>query len=1198
MAIQDRVTDEWMRQPEVLGTAVGLDSDGLPALVVFIDRKAARAAEVVDSLPKSLDSIKVLAELTGKFRALGGDAVLGGHTVIQTPPIQLGTSGGWRFDQDNGVCCGGTLGALVAIGSTQYILSNYHVFELNGAPAGAPIIQPGLLDVSCNANNAQTVATLIPRDSLPNNNVDCAIAQINPGMVRTDGSILEVGTISSQTLAAALGQNVKKSGRTTGLTQSSITKLHATIKVPYTNCDGTITFFQRTFTGQIIIANNGAGFLCGGDSGSLLLENVPTNPRAIGLLFAGDDENCQTASSAVANPIGEVLSFLGATMVGQGGGTTPSNDQCSGATALSDGAARMDSTVSATSTGDPTPICRSNFGKGVWYAFTPPTSGTVTVSTCGSNFDTVLQVYTGGCTELTAVPGGCDDDKGPDCPGPGHPASVSFAGTAGTTYRILAGGFNSLSGNLQIVARVSSTPTPTRIISLSGNLAFGNVAVGSSAQRPLAISNIGNSALTVSSISYPTGFSGNFSGAIPAGSSQNVTVTFSPAAATTYGGTVTVNADQTSGTNTITASGTGTTTIPTPTPNPLCPPTITQSSSQAIMTGNSVACTNSAGHTDNSYWRAFNMGSIAGGAQYNVSSISFGVELANQTQPVTVQLYTNSGGAFPGGTRTQIASTTLNVGPSDTGTVKQVPLVATVPAGTSELVMELFTPNGEASGNRFFVGSNSSLETGPSYLSAPGCGFTTPTTTAVVGFPDMHIVFNINGSCGGITPTPTPPPQGSLVVTNVNSLSAAVAYANANPSIPNKTISFNLSGGGPWTLMVNSPLTITTSVKIDGASQPGYNGAANRVYVEGAGGVANIFDVRNHGGTTIKGLGIYSYDNTGVMIDNATGIWIEDCYIGFKQSSGGILQNRARSFNSTGVEIRGSNNQIHRSTISGVFDGINVGEPNNQVTGFVSSDNLFEGNNIGTDPTGQTTVGYENTSNGISLRAGAKSSWIGGWTFPEPSGFNVIAGNGGSGILIGHPTADHNRIFSNYLGLNRGGTAVITGSTNQQGVLIENGAQYNAAWSNFISGNRSAGIIVASSNNWILGNIIGLRQDQTQGLGGQPYGIILRIDTLQTPGVPPQGNPIGGSDPLTGFSFGNVICNQSLNGIEIQNGVSNGVMCNWIGFNTSGQPFPNGGWGTYLLNSTGNSDYGCRNAWGPNGLGRVGGSGGCCNSIQ
>ena len=99
---------------------------------------------------------------------------------------------------------------------------------------------------------------------------------------------------------------------------------------------------------------------------------------------------------------------------------------------------------------------------------------------------------------------------------------------------------------------------PTRIISLSGNLAFGNVTMGTTAQATLTISNTGNSPLTVSSITYPAGFSGAFSGIIAAGGSTNLTVTFAPTALISYGGTVTVNSDATTGTATIAASGTGT----------------------------------------------------------------------------------------------------------------------------------------------------------------------------------------------------------------------------------------------------------------------------------------------------------------------------------------------------------------------------------------------------------------------------------------------------------------------------------------------------------------------------------------------------------------------------------------------------------------------------------------------------------------
>jgi hypothetical protein len=155
------------------------------------------------------------------------------------------------------------------------------------------------------------VATLVKASSLPNSNVDASIAKIVSGMVRTDGSILEIGTISSSTVAASINQPVKKSGRTTGLSQSKVTGLNATVSVAYDNeCAGSEAF-TKIFTGQIIISNRGSKFLAAGDSGSLMVENITTNPRAIGLLFAGSN------AVAVANPINEVLMFLGATMVGK-----------------------------------------------------------------------------------------------------------------------------------------------------------------------------------------------------------------------------------------------------------------------------------------------------------------------------------------------------------------------------------------------------------------------------------------------------------------------------------------------------------------------------------------------------------------------------------------------------------------------------------------------------------------------------------------------------------------------------------------------------------------------------------------------------------------------------------------------------------------------------------------------------------------
>jgi len=322
--VQEAVTPGLMAVEDVLGTAVGQDDDGEMTLVVYVNLEGKNPAKTAREIPGNIAGARVTVEITEPFRAMQGKG--GGqkpgrgvsHTAKQTPPIQLGTSGGWRYDLANGFCCGGTLGALVQIGAVQYILSNYHVFRsdiVSGgnsrvATNGDPIIQPGLIDVSCNAANAQNVATLAGDASLPSSNVDAAIAQVISGMVRTDGAILEIGTLSAATVEAFLKQPVKKSGRTTGLTRSTVTGLHATVSVAYDNeCAGRPAF-TKTFSEQIVISNKGSRFLNSGDSGSLLVEDVAADPHAVGLLFAG------SSSAAIANPIGQVLSFLGATMVG------------------------------------------------------------------------------------------------------------------------------------------------------------------------------------------------------------------------------------------------------------------------------------------------------------------------------------------------------------------------------------------------------------------------------------------------------------------------------------------------------------------------------------------------------------------------------------------------------------------------------------------------------------------------------------------------------------------------------------------------------------------------------------------------------------------------------------------------------------------------------------------------------------------
>jgi hypothetical protein len=207
--------------------------------------------------------------------------------------------------------------------------------------------------------------------------------------------------------------------------------------------------------------------------------------------------------------------------------------------------------------------------------------------------------------------------------------------------------------------------------------------------------------------------------------------------------------------------------LPPSQPSGICPSTITQSTNQAIVT-NSVACSDpGVGTLENHYWRAFDMNTFTGGQAYDITSIEFGIEQAlslfGTDQPLTVNLYANHGSPFPGGdwqSNLLASSGEIRI-PNQENTIFNVPLTATVPAGTLELVMEVLSPDQTAEHNFFIIGSNPDAETGPSYLSAPDCGNPEPVATRCIGFPDMHYVFNVNGNCAGGAGTPTPTPAAT-----------------------------------------------------------------------------------------------------------------------------------------------------------------------------------------------------------------------------------------------------------------------------------------------------------------------------------------------------------------------------------------------------------------------------------------------------
>jgi hypothetical protein len=185
----------------------------------------------------------------------------------------------------------------------------------------------------------------------------------------------------------------------------------------------------------------------------------------------------------------------------------------------------------------------------------------------------------------------------------------------------------------------------------------------------------------------------------------------------------------------------------TPAPSGVCgAELLTQNAVQTIDPGNSVSCNvDGMVHVENSYYRAYGLASFPLG--FDVCSVEVGVDRAlagGSTQPVTVNVYANSGAAFPAGSATLIASSTLAVA-NQTAALMDVPVNARIPPG-AQLVLELLTPSGEAAGNSFIIGSNALGQSAQGFLRAPNCGLFTPTTVAAAGFPDMHMVLNARGS--------------------------------------------------------------------------------------------------------------------------------------------------------------------------------------------------------------------------------------------------------------------------------------------------------------------------------------------------------------------------------------------------------------------------------------------------------------------
>lgn len=161
--------------------------------------------------------------------------------------------------------------------------------------------------------------------------------------------------------------------------------------------------------------------------------------------------NALTGPISVVTAQGSAISGVNFTVA-----SAPTNDSFAGATLLN-GASGTATSGNAGMTKEPgEPNHAGNAGgKSIWFVWVAPAAGSCMIDTFGSNFDTLLAVYTGTSVDaLTEV--ASNDDSGTSTT-----SSVTFTAAAGTVYHIAVDGYSGASGSVTLNWAQSSASVPT-----------------------------------------------------------------------------------------------------------------------------------------------------------------------------------------------------------------------------------------------------------------------------------------------------------------------------------------------------------------------------------------------------------------------------------------------------------------------------------------------------------------------------------------------------------------------------------------------------------------------------------------------------------------------------------------------------------------------------------------------------------------
>lgn len=291
-SVLNEVRPQLMNKANVMATGIGykrVDNRTTDKLAIICSVGIKMSVEKLDTedlIPQEIQSVPTDVNPTGLFRTL------------QDPKGRFRPApGGVSIGHVN--ISAGTLGCLVEKNGDLFILSNNHVLaNSNEADLEDPILQPGPYDGGLKGEDE--IATLSEYVTItyndeddnadsPENFVDCAIAKPH-NTDDLENEVYQVGSIAG-VREAEFDMEVKKSGRTTGLTTGVIEQVDVTSRVNFGSNKVAI------FTDQVMAGNMSQG----GDSGSAVLDN---DDNIVGLLFAGSD------TSTLINRIENVFDAL------------------------------------------------------------------------------------------------------------------------------------------------------------------------------------------------------------------------------------------------------------------------------------------------------------------------------------------------------------------------------------------------------------------------------------------------------------------------------------------------------------------------------------------------------------------------------------------------------------------------------------------------------------------------------------------------------------------------------------------------------------------------------------------------------------------------------------------------------------------------------------------------------------------------